>query len=561
MVVQCPHCSERYRVNEQNIPESGGRIRCPTCQETFVIHPERVQPASVHDSLHQSGFDEDRTSIVSVPSSSPAIAHDDEHATEVILPSDLEGFGPIPEDGTVEMRNPLSYVPASMWPDEHDDEEAITEIAPSRVAREMEPSGLDVSASDATFVQPVQEPATEISPPTFAAPSCPPVPTTAPKQTLLGMGALAASGALEGDVEPTASAPDASHQGPWRLKTSFGLNYDFADLKSLLNWMANRDDLDGFTLSADGSQFLLINDFPQIASALDMPARPAAPRSRVPDAPMGTSPSMRASVPSFGPTPVPSNRPGAHRPSGSTPVYESAPPSQPSFGASPAYAHPPVTGFGPNPAGHYNAPPRAEHAPQTIAPPSYQLPTSQDAKWHKLLWVIFFVLFLGCVGLGLQISGIVNFQQILGPVIALVTNDPDPPTFSPRDTPSVAPPAIRANKEAAEHAQDQAESDEHVAQEIPELSPEQERQVTILVEEARQSLKQTKLGRAYDKLTTAQKIDPSRFETYDLLAEVYDEMGQSEKAAEMRQEVSLLRHKAMARPSDEIDLDDAPIEP
>jgi predicted Zn finger-like uncharacterized protein len=129
MIVQCPHCSARYRVNEANIPASGGRIKCPSCQSSFVVYPEAPEPAPVEQA---GGFDEDKTSVASIPDlqmlrdaaaaqAAAKVQEENAGATEVMggdaLPNFASLFGQKPSasnnDGTVEIKNPLAF--AASW--------------------------------------------------------------------------------------------------------------------------------------------------------------------------------------------------------------------------------------------------------------------------------------------------------------------------------------------------------------------------------------------------------------------------------------------------------------
>lgn len=126
MIVQCPSCASRYRVNEANIPSSGGRIRCPSCDHAFVVYPQNL-PAFEDD-------EDDKTSVIMSPNlremmenlpgankqpAAPAMAEEEESMTEVMDSSDISAFvdehadrfnaqsAPMAEDHTIEMESPL----------------------------------------------------------------------------------------------------------------------------------------------------------------------------------------------------------------------------------------------------------------------------------------------------------------------------------------------------------------------------------------------------------------------------------------------------------------------
>jgi predicted Zn finger-like uncharacterized protein len=57
------------------------------------------------------------------------------------------------------------------------------------------------------------------------------------------------------DDEPEKPAKKKSGEGVWKLKTNFGLVYDFPDTNSLRNWLSARDDLSGYQLAGEGEAF------------------------------------------------------------------------------------------------------------------------------------------------------------------------------------------------------------------------------------------------------------------------------------------------------------------
>lgn len=188
MIVQCPHCSARYRVNEANIPASGGRIKCPSCQSSFVVYPEAPEPESAAPA---GGFDEDKTSVASMPdlqmlrnaAQAAAKAQEEEEpsgATEVMggdaLPNFASLFGqkqnPGNNDGTVEIQNPLAFAAswqASQQASNHGDEEeesGATEVISSDMVFNAQAFGRQGAvrkdaevAKPAATSQPAQRPA------------------------------------------------------------------------------------------------------------------------------------------------------------------------------------------------------------------------------------------------------------------------------------------------------------------------------------------------------------------------------------------------------------------
>jgi predicted Zn finger-like uncharacterized protein len=45
MVVSCERCGSQYRVREDKLPPSGGRIKCPSCSHIFIVRPSTADDA------------------------------------------------------------------------------------------------------------------------------------------------------------------------------------------------------------------------------------------------------------------------------------------------------------------------------------------------------------------------------------------------------------------------------------------------------------------------------------------------------------------------------------
>jgi len=40
MVIQCPQCEKKYRIEEAEVPAGGAAVRCPKCRNIFTIYKE-----------------------------------------------------------------------------------------------------------------------------------------------------------------------------------------------------------------------------------------------------------------------------------------------------------------------------------------------------------------------------------------------------------------------------------------------------------------------------------------------------------------------------------------
>ena len=310
---------------------------------------------------------------------------------------------------------------------------------------------------------------------------------------------------------PAAAAPAAMPEDTsWKLKTSFGLVYDFPDTASLRSWLAARDDLAGYQLSGDsGSTFKELTAFPSIMSA-DMANKlhsdSAAPRSTSFGLPtIGTSPD-KISGGSTAPPPRPS---GPNRlvldpdlPVGKTPA------ARPSSSKQRAKS----TG---KPASKRPAPPsrRSASSSAEAEPPG------------KSPWVVPTVIFMAglFVLLGLQIGGVVDFKKMLGikapkPAPTVVdegSGNLPPESANPRrkvETNDLPPPPRRAPA-----------ADDSVV-------PTREAQVYHLLDQAKQEMSKRDYDRAVLTLTSAKAVAPNDPEVFRLLDRAYTRQGDRDSA-------------------------------
>lgn len=57
MIVTCPNCSSRYKIDEARIKGRGAKITCPSCAHKFVVYREGEQPAE--DAVETAGIPAD----------------------------------------------------------------------------------------------------------------------------------------------------------------------------------------------------------------------------------------------------------------------------------------------------------------------------------------------------------------------------------------------------------------------------------------------------------------------------------------------------------------------
>ncbi len=590
MIVQCPACNSRYRIRDANIPPSGGKIRCPSCAHSFVVYPE---PPEEDDS--------DRTSItnpnalsslvskMSSPAKPAAPATDDNHTATLdkdemnrirafqAMAADLGDA----DDGTLEIKNPMEIwrkAQAALEGGEtgEDSEADEYDAAPTEIVSAdnlpnlpfpgmkpklptpglpapPKPSASPPVPSLPPLRPPVQEPVRAAAPsfqhnaPAFDDPFAPqpsanfapapqlpapaqappiPAPAQAPPIPAPALAPPIPSPAMpqqygdsteqlsnpftgvDSKYSPDASAdilaaieevslayddkpnitPDGAHQGPWKLKTDFGLTYEFPDVKSLRNWLSSRDEIDGFKLSADGINFFAVTDFPQFSR------RPNVSQVGL------QQPSELGAMPSDGYAPA------------ALPNF-----NQPSFTPPPSSASQSGSFSGAVVPGQYASYHGGPLPPAPMGPPvqtSYR-PPSSGAGQHKLLWAIFALLLVICVLVGLQTFGFVDLLTLAGfgkkqPVVVEVA--PKIELVQPLDTPTVED--VNADIEG-------------------------------LLKEVRRDLKNKKIQTALDRLITVETLAPKRAEVFELRAQAFDALGDTDKAENARERAEELKASAL----------------
>lgn len=305
-------------------------------------------------------------------------------------------------------------------------------------------------------------------------------------------------------AQPESPKPDANHQGPWKLKTDFGLTYEFPDVKSLRNWLSSRDETDGFKLSADGVNFFAIRDFPQFERRVGM-SQIGLPQPQnlgpLPGQFPGNTPETPGGMPAFA-------QPGFTPP--------------PSASQSGSFSGPVIPG---QYASYHGGPlPAAPAGPPVM---NEYRPPSRSASDNKLLWGIFAVLLVVAVLVGLQTTGIVDLLGMAGfgkkPVEVAPITDVKP-----------------------------VENIDNIVEENVDA------EVEALLKEVRRDLKNKKIQSALDRLTTIEALAPKRAEVFELRAQGYDLLGETEKAQAERDKAKQLEATAEPQPAATPDAGNSP---
>ena len=56
MIVTCPSCNARYKINESKIKGRGAKITCPRCSHRFVVYREKASGPQIPDDVVKLDF-------------------------------------------------------------------------------------------------------------------------------------------------------------------------------------------------------------------------------------------------------------------------------------------------------------------------------------------------------------------------------------------------------------------------------------------------------------------------------------------------------------------------
>lgn len=530
MIVQCPSCASKYRIRDANIPPAGGKIRCPSCSHSFVVYPEA--PPEDNDRTSVTSRNEMDEILGQMQGGPPSEPEEDIAATQ-IASGELarfrteqalrdEAMDPLDNDGTVEIQNPME-----VWKEAQAAMEAARARSMDEVTLDEEDAAtsvVDPAALEFARNPPMQQPIPphpgdhhvvgpnggfRDSSPGLGAAGVgsgmhPYAQNTPPQGSSSGPGQNGGGGLnsarLFEDSEvddrtqphgpapssaaPAASSADPNHPGPWKLKTSFGLTYEFADTKSLRSWLSNREELDGYELAAGDDVFHPLSSFPQLQRT-----------------------SSRAMMPSGNFSMPPSHGSGLNHQVPPTP--DASPPPRPGAGYPPEQSVPHRTVTG-----------RKESTQRGPRVNTEFRPPSRESKTSLLLWPIFFLLLVVAVIVALHtfkvvdVVGFVN-ETILG------------------KSPEVATQPVAQPVEE--------EGPDTVAIDPAALEQQQRLEAKRLLEDAERLIEGNKLPAARDKLVATQKLTPDEPAVYELLADVHVRLGNADEAARAEERAKELR--------------------
>lgn len=290
-----------------------------------------------------------------------------------------------------------------------------------------------------------------------------------------------------------AAGPDPGHHGPWKLKTNFGLTYEFPDTRSLRSWLSSREELDGYQVSADdGDAYYTLDKFPQLDRSSGRQMMPSGNFSMPASHGSGLTQAPRLDSP----PPSAASASGLNR----APAYQSGLHQEPQSTVTNAN----TTARGPRVSGEYK-------------------PPSRDSGYKGVLWFVFFLLLLVAVAIALQTFGVVD-------LVKLVKED------------------VLGQKPAVEAVQQPAQPANDGAAEQPPVDPaaleaEQEAEAQRLLKDARRLIEGNKLPQAMGKLETTANLVPDNPEVYELMADVHTRLGAADEAEKATAKAEELRAK------------------
>jgi predicted Zn finger-like uncharacterized protein len=276
-------------------------------------------------------------------------------------------------------------------------------------------------------------------------------------------------------------------EGNWKLKTNFGLVYDFPDTNSLRNWLSARDDLSGYQLAAEGEEFANLDQHEAVlTTAIKQKIRKGA-----------ISSAAATGVAAGGSNEAP---------------YEDSNffPEEDEDDLAP----PPAAG---------RSKPKPKPAPIALI----AAPEQANSNRAIYLGIVFVLLVSGA--LALQISGVLDLRKTL-----FGGGDAPVPVVNTVVEPQVAPPVVEkpAGRRAAKRVKPL--SVKSTAAPNP-FTPRT--QAKSLVAQAQQDIRARKYDDAISNLMTADRLDPGNKKIYRLLERTYSRAGKREQAREVREKM------------------------
>lgn len=233
MIVTCPNCSSRYRIDPSKIRGRGAKITCPTCAHKFVVYREEAgdgSPPSTATPAPKSGRSLESSTAPSAP---PRQAADTTVGARV-------AFTPPTQNPPSTMGTPLGAVRVASPP-----------VVPA--------PRVDATATPATAIArsniPMGTPSPSPAAPRRASPSA------TPPTTLAFDAARPSRFGVPADI----ARRDFRKFGlTWKVRKGIGLTYDFYDLATLREYMDDGQVGSRDVLSYDAREWKMIAEIPSL---------------------------------------------------------------------------------------------------------------------------------------------------------------------------------------------------------------------------------------------------------------------------------------------------------
>ncbi len=344
--------------------------------------------------------------------------------------------------------------------------------------------------------------------------------------TTVGMTAAQLLAGAQGVAAPV---PEISERpqtkgDAWKLKTSFGLVYDFPDTASLQAWLSGREDLDGYLLSRDGTDYKALDQHREVmtpalrakitAAAAGLTRKPAPVPSASNMAARGAEPAPAEAKKAEPRTSVEFKKPEVNQ--------DLAKSAEPSSGPGAKTRAPK------GPTSRTSAPARPAARPKPR--PRGGLPVEEKPNRLPLLIGVVVVLLIGAATL--HFTGVVNLGRLFkgrdaGPVAqgsSVPASAPAGPAAPPLTLP---PPPAEAGAGGAEGP--------------GSLSPfSQDGHIRALIQQAEQELGEREYDKAIATLESARNLAPDNPEIFRLLERAWSRQGDRDKAREARERYEAL---------------------
>lgn len=502
MIVQCPNCSTKCRIQEEKIPEAGGRFTCPACEQQAVVYSDgSLEKASDSDLAE---LDSDTTSPMKRSDVEQIANRETEPETD---PEEdpLNQTMNMGQDYASVIEEKFQEVDSEDDSDHSTDEQDIIEadLLSEDETGEQENTSEDIGLGDTRPAQTGQ--------------SNSPESTDSDQQ--LGSSLMDTGVPFKTDESSERqNGPDPEYDGPWRLKTDFGLTYEFPDTESLQEWLENRTQIEDYELGKEHGEFYPLDAWPQ-ANADGATAESDGEESAPEQTDLDSEPE---------PQPDASNEEGD---AGASDIFHESVFDSDETDPIPSSE---IENASPSQVSGVEALSKDEQSRKSGSA------TQNWAPYLKYLYLVIVLLVIVIVLLGLQLGGYDLRDYLSGEPIS---SDGRPTSVDDRaqsqESESTGQEPGSSGSDATEQQNDEGTSGLTDAEHVQKL-----------VGQAKTAIEKNRFQSALEYLTAAQSIDDSSQRVYELLETVHRKLGNSEKAKSARKRARELNSERDSKKSE-----------